>query len=524
MEKESEVPKIFTFLKICKRVLGNRGLLAAGLLSLAAWSAFSPKADAAGFALFEGGTPAGSMAFAGAVAGGGGDGSASYSFWNPATLALHGEGLRSEIYQAIIIPEAKISVEGVQEYDGTLSATNPPSTIFNPGVKRSKGKSSSADQKAFVPALYAAYAPRDGMLRDAVFGLSVTVPFGLSTKYDGDWGGKMLGVKSKVAAVNISPMVAYRLGDNFSFGLGVQLQRLEGEFTSAPKVIAADKANNGYGYSKAEGDDWGYGYTVGMLFQPLESTRLGVSYRSKVKHKLEGNMSTDIPGGVKRGDIPGTHPVEGAKLTALLGTQSVLRGMNGKPIEANVELPDYIIFGGWHRLNDRLGIGIQATRMRWSTIKELAIKRKRAQTVGTTTLKAGSEVSKEVFNWKDTWLFSLGGAYELSDETTLRGGWAYDQTPVRDESRSVRVPDSDRQWFSVGVGHRPAANMTFDFHYTYLHFKKARINRTLKSAKMDVADRKTIAATALAMTGSQGLQASVDTSAHIISGQFAFIW
>ena len=45
-----------------------------------------------------------------------------------------------------------------------------------------------------------------------------------------------------------------------------------------------------------EGDNNAVGWTVGGLFSPDENTHIGISYRSKVEHKITGGDATfDVP-------------------------------------------------------------------------------------------------------------------------------------------------------------------------------------------------------------------------------------
>ena len=50
----------------------------------------------------------------------------------------------------------------------------------------------------------------------------------------------------------------------------------------------------------------------------------------------------------------------------------------------------------------------------------------------------------------------------------LRTGLAYDRSPVQDEYRTPRLPDSDRIWLAFGARYQPGPTMWFDFGYTYL--------------------------------------------------------
>ena len=39
-----------------------------------------------------------------------------------------------------------------------------------------------------------------------------------------------------------------------------------------------------------DGDDFGFGYTLGILWRPLSGTDIGLGFRSSVEHTLEGNI------------------------------------------------------------------------------------------------------------------------------------------------------------------------------------------------------------------------------------------
>src|SRR5262249_10140720 len=54
-------------------------------------------------------------------------------------------------------------------------------------------------------------------------------------------------------------------------------------------------------------------------------------------------------------------------------------------------------------------------------------------------------------NWDDSWFVSGGLEYAVNESWTLRAGAAYDDTPVPDETRSPRIPDTGRFWLAAGA-------------------------------------------------------------------------
>jgi long-chain fatty acid transport protein len=69
--------------------------------------------------------------------------------------------------------------------------------------------------------------------------------------------------------------------------------------------------------------------------------------------------------------------------------------------------------------------------------------------------------------------------YKLNDGWTLKGGLALDQSPVKGATtRSVRLPDNDRTWVSLGAAMKIMQNGRLDMGYSHLFIKDADINFT----------------------------------------------
>jgi long-chain fatty acid transport protein len=117
----------------------------------------------------------------------------------------------------------------------------------------------------------------------------------------------------------------------------------------------------------------------------------------------------------------------------------------------------------------------------------------------------GTVLQSTPFNWKDSWRYSIGTNYRYNDKLMLRGGVAFDETPIKDEFLTVRLPDSDRWWLSIGAQYKFAPNMKLDAGFTYIFADKANINQNAGST----------AANAL-------VNGHYDLSVAIFSGQFTY--
>ena len=84
-------------------------------------------------------------------------------------------------------------------------------------------------------------------------------------------------------------------------------------------------------------------------------------------------------------------------------------------------------------------------------------------------------------NFRDTWRFSVGTNYRYSDKWTIRGGLAYDQSPVRDALRTPRLPDNDRTWLALGAQYKFSPSIALDFAWAYIFVRNPSINQNAGS-------------------------------------------
>ncbi len=81
------------------------------------------------------------------------------------------------------------------------------------------------------------------------------------------------------------------------------------------------------------------------------------------------------------------------------------------------------------------------------------------------------------FRYVDGWFYSLGGEYKLDPAWTVRAGIAYEKSPIEDNTRTARIPDNNRIWYSVGASYKPPSTkgLTFDLGYSFIDVKNTPI-------------------------------------------------
>ncbi len=390
------------------------------LASIAAASAMSPGlAGAAGFALLEQNASGLGNAYAGsgAVAA-----DASTIFFNPAGLTL--------------LPGMQAVVSGAGIYvDSTFSGTASQTAGAPVTVPLGNNTGGNLGGWGFVPAAYFSTPVGD---RWAV-GLGVGAPFGLKTEYESNWMGRFLGIKSEVTTINVNPSVAFKVNDNISLGAGVNWQKLDADLTSAALVGPGTP-----GLNELEADDDAWGWNVGALFKLGTDMRLGVSYRSSVDYTVDGNVTT-------------TNSVTG--LGVPQGTF---------PAKADIKLPDNFLISVMQQFGEKWQLLGDLQYTNWGTIGTIDIVNKNSNTTA----------DRLVLDFNSAWRIALGVNYLSSEKWTFRGGLAWDQSPVDDQNRTVRLPDNDRYWVAFGAQYRFGKGGAIDIGYAHLFVQSGSINQT----------------------------------------------
>ena len=410
--------------------------VAAAVLLLATQSAWC-----AGFAIVEQSVRGLGTAYAGA---GAIAQDPSTIFYNPAGLT-HLDGDQMEAGLHWISPQAEFNDKGSTHITG-----------MNLNIRGKDGEKGGED--AFVPNFYYSHSFSDALKA----GIGVNAPYGLMTEYDRDWTGRYHGVKSSLKTININPTVAYRFSDTVSAGFGVSIQYAEAELTNSVDFGTIFASSLGTtpqgddGYAKVEGDDWDYGLNLGVLFEPAETTRIGLSFRSQISHELEGDAKFSYPN----------------EMIAAAAASPGLRLVNCD-VTADLTLPAFLELSAYHELNDQWALLASITWTNWKQMEEIRIE-----------FDSGAADSVVTMEWEDTFRYALGAIYTPMPELALRAGVCFDESPVPNaERRSVRVPDGDRIWTSFGVGYMVSPMFEVNLGYAHLFIDDPEVDKDLTEAE-----------------------------------------
>ncbi|OGW37213.1 MAG: hypothetical protein A2Y97_11600 [Nitrospirae bacterium RBG_13_39_12] len=293
------------------------------------------------------------------------------------------------------------------------------------------------------------------------FGIGINAPFGLATDYDKRWVGRYHAIESDVLTINLNPAIAYKITDNLSIGAGFSAQYIKAKLSNAIDFGTLDAIGQlglpagalgltpqmADGFASLEGDSWGVGYNIGLLYEFNKDTRMGIAYRSRIKQTLKGDADfSDVPAGLN------PYPV-----------------FKDDDIEADIKLPDSFSVSFFHSFNPQWMVMADFTWTNWSLFEELRVKFDNPYQPDSVTTE----------NWQDSYRYSLGLTYLPDSNWILRVGTAYDTSAVADEKhRTPRIPDEDRIWTTVGVGYKFSKLVSFDLGYAHLFINDPEINKT----------------------------------------------
>ena len=415
---------------------------------------------------------------------------ASTLFFNPAGLARLDYG-EFQMGLHAILPSDEFSNQGTRY--------NLPGTPFD-GLPIAGSNGSNAGINHIIGNLYVSQPIlRNSSCGDLTLGVGVFTPFGLETDYQPDWVGRYAALRTKLTTIDIQPTIAWRY-DRFSLGAGLDIQYASARLTQAidfglaaqaplaqfyaalPAILAAkgvppaaiaptiNATRAAYtaagfvpggldGVTEITGNDWSLGFTVGGLFEYrkmgegedsfLQDGRVGVSYRSKIDHELEGDAAFRRVPLITAAGAPVQFPSPGA-FQAVFFDQGVM---------ANLELPDILHFSIYQRFARQFAVMGDVTWTHWSRLQQVPI----------VFENPGTPANVLSINYDDSMRYSLGFEWYACKKLTLRTGIAYDETPIQSpEFRTPRIPDNNRFWLAFGAKYSPLDWLDLDVGYTHI--------------------------------------------------------
>jgi len=398
----------------------KRAIFAAGVSVVAGGIATS--ANAAAFYLQEQSVKGAGRAFSGEVA----DQGAASLWWNPASIGGITGGDAS-------IGVSEIMPRGDVHDNGTLIVRPGQAPAPVGGVADARNPINNGT----LPSGQIAY----GITHQLAFGLSVSAPYSFTTNYDSNSWVRYTADKTHLQTVDIQPSLAFAATPEISIGVGVNAEHVKASLSNFLPNLSPLLPD---GHQTLKGNGWDWGWSVGVQFHAGSAVTVGASYKSSVKHKLNGNVIT-----------AGLISVPGVPLANNNGTI---------PTTAEFRTPWQAMMGIRAKVTPALTLNAEINRFGWNKFDAINL---------------GAPLNVAIpENYGNTWSYAGGLDYALSPGVTLRAGIQRDQSPTRDTHRDARVPDSNRWNFGGGASFEVMKGVGIDVAANYIKFKDASIDRT----------------------------------------------
>jgi long-chain fatty acid transport protein len=236
-----------------------------------------------------------------------------------------------------------------------------------------------------------------------------------------------------------------RLGERVALGGGVDLQRPEAtlanmiDFGSVGAAFGLPLAPQQHdGKVEFTGSDWAAGFDIGMMIDASPRTRFGVTYRSEVEHQLDGEADFTLPAAA--GAL-----TAGGRLFADTGARVTL------------PMPHEISTSASHRVGNQWTLLTDVTWTRWSAFRELAV----------TFDNPLQPPVRQDARWDNSLRVAGGALARVGERWSLRGGAAYETTPVPDATRTPRLPERNHTWLATSATYG-GDRWHWDVHFTHL--------------------------------------------------------
>ena len=314
-------------------------------------------------------------------------------------------------------------------------------THFDKGNDTTVSGGNGGNALGFIPGLggYYVYSATP----DLKFGFSLGSDFGLSARYQSNWSGRYYGT----AVGNDHPrrLSGRRLSDQ-PMALG-RRRRANHLRPAELKTAINDVLDGGDGQHRRRSNDVGDGGIAGILIEPVEGTRFGVTYTSQVKLDFK--------------DKPKTNNLRAAVLKEAFD----LRGLTGRQGRSGLDHSQQVMVSGYHDLTDTVAIMGNVVWQQWSQFGQPSL-----EVTSTTSRKATANL-----NYDDTWGFALGGRYKFAPDWQWSLGVAFDTSPISKSERTPALPLDQQIRVGTGVQYALNDHATIGAAYEYLNLGEADI-------------------------------------------------
>ena len=268
-----------------------------------------------------------------------------------------------------------------------------------------------------------------GLTDKITLGFGFCTPYGLGSSWPIENPLSYLGYEDDMKTYFFNPTIGIKLTDQLSFGAGISY------IYSTVMFKLVDYEDFGiYGAydvpAELKGNGSSWALNAGLLYR-AEKYSLGLNWRSSFNIKYSGDLTLD------RSSVP-----------------SMLKPYIPETAggETTFKFPNILGIGASFTPIERLLLSLDIHYILWSRFDKYVV----------TFDNADLDPLETLENWKDSFIFRLGGQYTINPKFCLRAGVIYDQTPQPVESMDPLLPDADRFAMTAGFGWTLTKNLVLD--------------------------------------------------------------
>lgn len=343
---------------------------------------------------------------------------------------------------------------GLSFSDKTLDISGSFTGIKPYGTCTHDGNDYKTDNSWSTPlAFHAAFRIYDNLQA----GVSFYTPYGSGINWTQDWPGAVLSQSVTLKTFTVQPTVSWRITPRLSVGAGLMVTwgsvNLDKGLVSGESfdklMMMTIGVPSGIGHMPAASvnldgtSEVALGANVGVMYDINSRWTVGADFRTRMGMKVEAGIAS----------------VSYANSTAEAVLESKLGLINQANFKASMPCPWVFNLGTSFKPSTRLTLALDAQLTGWSTYKSLNVD-------FPAQLSAFNQhITKD---YKNAWLFKLGGQYSLTPRFDVRLGMMLDTSPVNDEHYNPETPGMTKIEPTAGFSFRPLAGLSIDLSMMYI--------------------------------------------------------
>lgn len=350
---------------------------------------------------------------------------------------------------------------GLGFMDKTLDLSGSITGIMPTATATIDGKDYETDNGISTPiGVHAAFSIYDNLKA----GISFYTPYGSSINWTDNWPGAVLNQNVDLKVFTIQPTIAWAITPKLSVGAGAMISwgsvDLNKGLVTATTTDRTIQALTMLGQLPAGTPAFGnttpasvnltgkaemtVGFNVGAMYDITDRWTIGASFRSRMPMK------------VKAGDASVKYA--NALSQSLLGESLDL--LNEANFKAEMPCPWVLGFGASYKPIDRLTLAFDARLTGWRTYKQLDI-----EFLSEQLTDYDQHIEKK---YKNSWCYSLGAEFAVTDRFDVRAGLMVDTSPVNKHYYNPETPGMTKVEPTVGLSFRPIPRLSIDLGFMYV--------------------------------------------------------